>query len=209
MDKFILVKPLDSQLQAGQKIIKSSDYKQLLDYEGVLQKLALREKQRQLEAAEQLEKAIHLGKEEGMEQANKQLAEELLKLTLQMHERLNDVEESLVYVVIEAVKKIIYDFDDETLVKNTVRFGLDMVRSGKKLIIRVHPQMQNAVQEQVEEFEKSINHIEVLPDMGLRLDECVLESDVGIVSASVEQQVEALVNALRAVASEENSKKLL
>ncbi|PIE42687.1 MAG: HrpE/YscL family type III secretion apparatus protein [Gammaproteobacteria bacterium] len=199
MDKFILVKPLDSQLQPGQKVIKSSDYKQLLDYEGVLQKLAFREKQRQLEAAEQLEEAVRLGKEEGLEQANKQLAEELLKLTLQMHERLNDVEESLVYVVIEAVKKIIYGFDDETLVQNTVRSSLDMVRSGKKLIVRVHPQMQSAVQEQIDEFEKSINHIEVLPDMGLKLDECILESDVGIVNASVEQQVEALVNALRMV----------
>lgn len=197
MDKFISVKPLDSQLQPGQKILKSADYKQLLDYEGVLHKLALREKQRQVTAAEQLEESIRLGRDEGMEQANKKLAEELLNFTLSMHERLSEVEQSLVYVVVEAVQKIIHDFDDETLVKNTVRSGLELVRSGKKLIVRVHPQMQSTVQEQLGEFERSINHIEVLPDMGLKIDECILESDVGIVSASVEQQVEALVNALR------------
>jgi type III secretion protein L len=197
MDKFISVKPLDSQLQPGQKILKSADYKQLLDYEGILHKLALREKQRQVTAAEQLEESIRLGRDEGMEQANKKLAEELLNFTLSMHERLSEVEQSLVYVVVEAVQKIIHDFDDETLVKNTVRSGLELVRSGKKLIVRVHPQMQSTVQEQLGEFERSINHIEVLPDMGLKIDECILESDVGIVSASVEQQVEALVNALR------------
>lgn len=200
MDKFISVKSLDSQLEPGQKILKSNDYKQLLDYEGILHKLAVREKQRQIAAAEQLEKAIRRGKDEGMEQANKELANQLLNFTLEMHERLSEVEQSLVYVVSEAVRKIIRDFDDETLVKNTVRSGLELVRSSKKLIVRVHPQMQSTVQEQLGEFEKSISHIEVLPDMALKLDECVLESDVGIVSASVEQQVEALINALRKAA---------
>ncbi|MEZ5536825.1 MAG: type III secretion system stator protein SctL [Thiolinea sp.] len=197
MDKFISVKPLDSQLQPGQKILKSADYRQLVNYEGVLQTLALREKKRQIKVTEQLEQAIRQGKSEGMEQANKQLAEELLNFTLRMHERLNEVEASLVYVVIEAVQKIIHDFDDETLVQNTVRSGMELVRSGKKLIVRVNPQMLGAVQEQLAEFEQGLKHIEVLPDMMLKLDECVLESDVGIVSASVEQQVEALVNALR------------
>ena len=113
MDKFISVKPLDSQLQPGQKILKSADYKQLLDYEGILHKLALREKQRQVTAAEQLEESIRLGRDEGMEQANKKLAEELLNFTLSMHERLSEVEQSLVYVVVEAVQKIIHDFDDD------------------------------------------------------------------------------------------------
>ncbi len=103
----------------------------------------------------------------------------------------------MVGVVIDAVQKIVRDFDNETLVKNTVRSGLELVRSGKKLTIRVHPQMQEVVSEQLSELQKSISHVEVLSDGALKLDECILESDVGIVNASVELQVEALVNALR------------
>lgn len=199
MDKFISVKPLESQLKPGQKILKSAEYQQLLDYEGVLKKLSLREKQRQVEVTERLEESVLNGRHEGMEQANQALAQELHNFTLRMHQSLSEVEESLVDVVIESVKKIVHDFDDEALVRNTVRSGLELVRSGKKLTVRVNPQMLSAVQEQLSEFEKSINHIEVLPDAVLKVDECILESDVGIVSASVEQQVEALVKSLRKV----------
>nr|CAA6830815.1 MAG: HrpE/YscL family type III secretion apparatus protein [uncultured Thiotrichaceae bacterium] len=197
MDKFISVKPLDSQLKPGQKVLKSADYQQLLSYESVLSKLSIREKQRQTDASEMLEKSIRHGKEQGMEQANQQLAEELQNFTLRMHQSLCEIEESLVDVVVESVKKIIHGFDDETLVKNTVRSGLELVRGGKKLTVRVHPQMLGVIQEQLGEFEKTAGHIEVLPDGVLKVDECILESDVGIVSASVEQQVEALVKALR------------
>lgn len=197
MDKFISVKPLDSQLKPGQKIVKSVDYQHLLDYEGVLSKLSLREKQRRTEAAQLLETSILQGKEQGMEQANQQLAEELHNFTLRMHQSLTEVEASLVDVVTESVQKIIHGFDDETLVRNTVRSGLELVRGGSKLTVRVHPHMLSAVQEQLSEFKEGISHIEVLPDAILKVDECILESDVGIVSASVEQQVEALIKSLR------------
>lgn len=199
MDKFISVKPLDSQLKPGQKVLKSADYQQLLNYEGVLQKLSSREQQRQVDVTEQLQKSIQNGRHEGMEQANQELAQSLHNFTLRMHQSLSEVEESLVDVVIESVKKIVHGFDDEALVRNTVRSGLELVRGGKKLTVRVNPQMLSAVQEQLREFENSINHIEILPDVALKIDECILESDVGIVSASVEQQVEALVKSLRKV----------
>lgn len=197
MDKFISVKPLDSQLSPGQKILKSADYQQLISYEEVLHQLAVRDKERQVEANKALNKSIEQGMAEGMEQANQRLTEQLLTFTLQMHESLSQVEQSLTEVVIEAVQKIVRDFDNETLVKNTVRSSLDLVRSGKKLTVRVHPQMQEVVAEQLSDLQKSISHVEVLSDGVLKLDECILESDVGIVNASVELQVEALVSALR------------
>ncbi|MGB0845495.1 MAG: type III secretion system stator protein SctL [Thiolinea sp.] len=197
MDKFISVKPLDSQLKPGQKVLRSVDYQQLVGYEDLLRQLAVRDKERQVQATEALSKSIRHGMAEGMEQANQQLAEQLLTFTLQMHESLRQVERSLADVVIEAVRKIVHDFDNETLVKNTVRSGLELVRGGKKLTIRVHPQMQEVVSEQLGELQKSISHVEVLSDSALKLDECILESDVGIVNASVDLQVEALVSALR------------
>ena len=197
MDKFISIKPLESQLKPGQKVIKSVDYRQLVGYEDLLREVASREKQRQARATEELTKSIRRGHEEGMEQARQELSEQLLAFTMKMHESLRNVEQSLVDVVVEAVRKIVHDFDNETLVRNTVRSGLELVRGGKKLTVRVHPQMQDVVREQLSEPQKGISHVEVLSDTALKLDECVLESDVGIVNASVELQVEALVSALR------------
>ena len=197
MDKFISVKSLDSQLSPGQKVVKSVDYQQLVKYEELLQEVVRRDKERQIEANKAFNKSIEHGMAEGLEQANQRLTEQLLTFTLKMHESLSQVEQSLVEVVIEAVQKIVRDFDNETLVKNTVRSSLELVRSGKKLTVRVHPQMQEVVAEQLSDLQKSISHVEVLSDSVLKLDECILESDVGIVNASVELQVEALVSALR------------
>ena len=197
MGKFISIKPLDTQIQPGQRVLKSVDYQQLVGYEDMLKELAQRDERRQVEANEARALAVQQGYEEGLERANYELTEKLLALTLQMHESLREVESSLVDVVIDAVSKIVHDFDDETLVKNTVRSGMELVRSGKKLTVRVHPQMQEVVSEQLSELQKSARRVEVLADGALRLDECILESDVGIVNASVELQVEALINALR------------
>ena len=197
MDKFISIKPLDTQLKPGQKVIKSVDYRQLVGYEDLLREVARREKEREVKATEELGNSIRRGREEGLVQANQELAEQLLAFTLRMHDNLRNVEHALVDVVVDAVRKIVHDFDDETLVKNTVRSSLELVRGSKKLIVRVHPQMQEVVREQLSEPQKRISHVEVLGDSALKLDECVLESDVGIVNASVELQVEALVAALR------------
>jgi type III secretion protein L len=135
--------------------------------------------------------------QQGHAQAHDQVVHQLLSFTVKMHDNLRNIEVALVQVVIESVQQILHTFENRELVASTVRRGMDLVRSSKKLIIRVHPQMQDVVLEQLEEWQRTIVHIEVLPDTQLKLDECVLESDVGIIHASVEQQIESLIRALR------------
>ena len=197
MAKFISIKPLDSQLAPGKSVLKAAEYRHLVSYEELLKTLAQREREREARLTEAMTKAIQSGMEQGREQAHHQLVDQLLGHTIRMHESLRDVELALVDVVVDAVQQIVRQFDDKVLVTNTVRRGLDLVRGSKKLIVRVHPQMQEVVGEQLQEWQKTISHIEVIADTQLRLDECILESDVGIVNASVELQVESLVKSLR------------
>jgi len=188
---------LETQLQPGQTILKSRDYKQLLGYEELMQKLAQREKQRALELDQARVGAIRQGFADGMEQASQKQAEELFGYSLRMHQKLQQVEQSMVDMVVDTIKEVINGFDNETLVKSAVHNGLELIRNGNKLTVRAHPQMLEAVNEQLREVHQSFNHIEVIGDAHLKLDECVLESDVGIVNASVEQQVDVLVKTIR------------
>jgi len=197
MDKFVSIKPLDSQLQSGQSVLKADDYKHLVSYEELLRKLAAREKERELRATEALAKAIQSGVQQGREQAHHQLVEQLLEFTVRMNESLRNVELALTEVVIESVRQIIAEFDNEELVKSTVRRGMELVRGSKKLVVRVNPQMREVVAEQLQDWEKQASHLEVLADHQLKLDECVIESEVGIINTSVELQVQSLIKALR------------
>ncbi len=197
MDKFVSIKPLDSQLESGKTVLKASDYKHLVSYDEMVRMMAVREREREAKATDALAKAIQSGMQQGKDQAHYQVVEQLLGFTIKMHESLRDVELALVQVVVESVQQIIQSFDDRELVVNTVRRGIDLVRGSKKLTVRVHPQMQDVVLDQLQDWQKNISHVEVLSDNQLKLDECVLESDVGIVHASVELQVESLVRALR------------
>lgn len=197
MDKFVSIKPLDSQLEPGKTVIKANEYRQIVHYEELMRNLAQREKERELKSTATLAKSIQSGIQQGKEQVHQQLIEQLLDYSLRMHESLRDVEQSLVEVVIDAVQQIVRNFDDETLVRSTVSRGVEMVRGSKKLTVRVHPQMRDIVVEQLQDWQQHISHIEVLADNQVKLDECVIESDVGIIHASVDLQVESLVRALR------------
>ncbi|MEZ5450150.1 MAG: type III secretion system stator protein SctL [Thiolinea sp.] len=197
MDKFVSIKPLDSQLAPGKTVIKAQDYKHLISYEELLRTLAQREREREARVTEAMTKAIQKGMEQGREQAHHQLVDQLLGHTIRMNESLRDVELVLVDVVVEAVQQIVREFDNKVLVTNTVRRAMELVRGGKKLIVRVHPQMHEVVSEQLQEWQKTVTHVEVMADAQLKLDECVLESDVGIVNAGVELQLESLIRSLR------------
>ncbi len=197
MDKFVSIKPLDSQLPPGKSVLKAEDYKHLVSYEELLRKLAAREHEREVRATEALTKAIQSGMQQGREQAHHQLVEQLLEFTVRMNESLRDVELALTDVVVDAVRQIVADFDNVELVKSTVRRGMELVRGSKKLIVRVNPQMREVVAEQLQDWEEQASHLEVLADHQLRLDECVIESEVGIINTSVELQVQSLIKALR------------
>ena len=189
MDKFVSIKPLDSQLEPGKVVLKAHDYRHLVNYDTLVQEMAQREQEREQQATQALHEAIQAGMQQGRAQAHDQVVLQLLGFTVKMHDNLRNVELAMVQVVLDAVQQILHSFDDRELVASTVRRGMDLVR--------VHPQMQDVVLEQLEEWQRMIVHIEVLPDTQLKLDECVLESDVGIIHTSVEQQMESLIRALR------------
>jgi len=196
-EKFVSVKALDSQIEAGKVLLKSNDYRQLVSYEQIVQEMAKKDKQREQAATAALAKSIRRGMEQGKEKANEQLSVKLVDFTQAMQDSIARIEDQLVDVVANAVRKIILDFDDKALVQNAVHSGLELVRGAHKLSIRVHPQMQGSIVEYLDGLQNRTDHIEVIGDSQLGMDECVLESDVGIVNAGIDLQLKAVVASLK------------
>ena len=101
----------------------------------------------------------------------------------------------MVDLVLDAVRRIVNDFDDREKVLKVVRNALTMVRNQRQILIRVHPVNVAEIKSQVNDLKQSfpgIEQMEVSADVSLDKDACVIESDMGQVEASMSGQMEAL-----------------
>jgi type III secretion protein L len=135
--------------------------------------------------------------EEGKGRANQQAAEQMVLFAGRVNDTLGKLEEELVEVVTAAVRKVIRSFDQEGRVREAVLGGLELVRGSHKLLVRVHPHQQAAVAAQLDAIPHRFTSLEVVGDAQLEADDCILESDIGIVNAGLEQQLQVIEQALR------------
>lgn len=197
MAKFFSIKPVDAQLRAGQKVLKAADYEELVAYERLAFDLEHRHRQREEIMSVALGRSIKRGLEQGRERADQEAAEKMVLFTGRVNDTLMVLEGELVELVTNAVRKVIVSFDQEERVRQAVLGGLELVRGSHKLLVRVHPQMQATISEQLDAIPHRFSSLEVVGDDQVAVDGCILESDLGIVNASLEQQMQIIEQALR------------
>ncbi len=197
MAKFFSIKPVAAQLRAGQKVLKAVDYEELVAYERLASDLETRHRQREEVMSVALGRSIKRGLEQGRERADQEAAEKMVLFTGRVNDTLMALEGELVDLVTSAVRKVIAGFDQEERVRQAVLGGLELVRGSHKLLVRVHPQMQATISEQLDAIPHRFSSLEVVGDDQVAVDGCILESDLGIVNASLEQQIQIIEQALR------------
>lgn len=195
----------DSRLSrpaAAGKVIKAQDFWAFKEAERAL-KDAFEKKQEIIEAAKgayQAEK--ERGYAEGSESAKRDQSGNMLEIMSQTVEYFGRIEGEMVDLVLEAVQKVVNDFDDRQRISTVVKNCLDLVRSQKHLSIHVHPSQVEFLRGQIGPLQTiypSIAQIEVHPDARLAADACVVETEIGIVEASLAGQVEVLRETLASV----------
>lgn len=191
-----------SRPDAAAKIIKARDFWTFKEAERALED-AIRQQQQIISSAEDAYEAERQrGYAEGSESAKLDQSGNMVELVSHTVEYFGKVETEMVDLVLDAVRKVVSDFDDRQRVTTVVKNCLDLVRSQRHLSLRVHPSQVEYLRSQVGELQKiypSISHIEIHPDQKLSLDACVVESEIGTVEASLAGQVEMLRESLSVV----------
>jgi type III secretion protein L len=191
-----------SRPEVAGKIIKAKDFWAFKDAERALAD-ALDKRQQIISSAKDAYRAERQrGYAEGTEEAKLEQSGNMAQIVSQTVEYFGKVENKMVDLVLDAVRKVVSDFDDRQRVSTVVKNCLELVRSQKHLSLNVHPTQVEYMRGQIGELQKiypSITHIEVHPDAKLALDACLVESEIGIVEASLEGQVKALREALSVV----------
>lgn len=180
------------------KIIKADEYLKLMSVQEIEKELLEEKNQQQSQAASLKLKSIETGLNQGAEEAKIRLAEQLLNSASTMTNQLKDIEMNITDVVIASVRKIIDDYDDKELVSAIVKQALKPIYKGQKVSVRVHPEMMPRLIDELGlgDAHDDNHFIDLIPEDQLAKTDCIIESDLGIVNASVDNQLELLTRAL-------------
>lgn len=189
------------ELNGKSRLLKAADY---LSYESANQVMQLaRERAEAIakQAEEERERERQKGYEEGQLQARKEQLEQAILLAARTVEYFSSIEKQVTDIVVTAVRRVLGEFDDVDLVVKAVKNVLHTIGGEKQLSLRVASAQADAVKARVSEILSAypaIAFIEVVGDNRLSATDCILESELGVVEASVEVQVQSLKNALQA-----------
>jgi type III secretion protein L len=195
--KFSTTDNSSPQIKSGVKIIKSSEYTTYLSAKNLWEETYKDKKKNEAESSRLKLESIEHGLNKGAEQAKAKMAKQILNSASSLTSQIADIEKDLSQVVLSAVQKIINDFDDEELVFEAVKKGLQPVYSSQKVSIRVNPQIIPSLSSKLEDFEHDIAFLEITSDENLTSTDCIIESDIGIVDASINSQLTAIEKAVK------------
>ena len=182
----------------GTKVLKAGEYSTLLEAGAVLEAARARAGEIEKEALEAYEQRKEEGYRDGLEEGKLEHAEKVMETVLTSVEFIENIEDTLVSVVNQAIRKIIGDIDDEERIVRIVRTALNAVRGQQKVTVRVCPADEEAVSKALSAMtagSSDTSFLTVVSDSRLEKNACILESELGVVDASLETQLKAFENA--------------
>lgn len=189
----------DATFPPEARVIRAADYAAWVEGEAYVK--AARAHAAEIEeaarAAYEAEKAR--GYADGREEAALQAAEDMLDAITRKINYFEDIETQMTGLVMQATEKLLGELDSDELVRRVVHNALKVMRNQKQVTIRVAPDLVETLQRQLNDIladYAGISFVDVAADPRLRRGGCILESELGIVDASLDVQLQALRRAL-------------
>lgn len=189
-------------IRPDQKILRAGDYQLWLEAQAVLEHARLEAERIIASAVAAREEEKERGYREGQAEARMEAAERMLENIGSTIDYYEQVESEVAEIVLACVQKIVAGFDDQERVVSTVKGALAVVRNQKQVTLRVAPTSVNVVKVHMTELLADfpgVGFIDVLADARLNDDACILETEIGIVEASIAGQIAALRSAITRV----------
>jgi len=185
---------------AGQKILKAGEAADYLTVLELLAKLKARGEEQDQAAEAAYKKSQEDGYRDGLEAGRLEYADKIMETVLSSVEYLENLEVRLVKLVGEVTRKLLGEMDSQEVIVRLVRQALTAVRAERKLLIRVSAREEAVVRTGLAGLlkrpEGGTGFLEVAADPDLPPGSCLLESEMGVVEASLETQLRNLEKAL-------------
>ncbi|MEG2004586.1 MAG: type III secretion system stator protein SctL, partial [Bilophila sp.] len=127
--------------------------------------------------------------------------EKLMETAMSSVTFIEGIETTLVDVVVQALRKIVGDMPPEERIVGVIRQALTTVRNQQRVTLRVSPTDEAAVRtafaSMLQRMPGEASFLDLLVDARLEIGACILESELGVVDASVQTQLKAMENAFK------------
>lgn len=164
--------------------------------------------------AEQIKKAAKeegeaLGYDEGkskakgeIEMLKEQILSEKAAMEIEYNQMVENIEPQLVETILEVFSKItnVISMDKKDIILNLVNSVMSGDDVSNSYIIRVGSEDVKFLRDNKAHIEKMTRkdiHIEIVEDMSLKKNQCLIDTDMGIYDASLDIQLENLINDIK------------
>ena len=196
---FIEIKSDQVLLAPDQVVLRSADYQAYLTANQLVELARERAQAIEQGARDVYEQQKALGWQAGVDEARTSQATLIQETLQQCNQYYRAVEQKMSDVVLHAVRKILKQYDNTELALSVTREALSLVSNQKQVILHVQPEQVSAVRERVSHILKDfpeVGYVDVVADARLDAGGCILETEIGIIDASVDGQLAALATAL-------------
>lgn len=176
-------------------ILKSTDYAALLTANAALEAAKVEAKRIRAEAKATYAAERERGYTEGLEEGKAEMAERTFEAISRGVDFVENLESSTVDIVMRSLERLIGDMPPKDVTLGVVRKSLAYVRGQKQVSLRVCPAEADWVRAEVDAMGVQllgVGLVRVVPDRNLQAGACLLESDLGLIDASLKVQLAAL-----------------
>ncbi len=195
----LCLKHTAAEILAQGPILKAADFAAVSDAQAIVAHAQEEAARIREDAAAEYEAQKARGYREGLEQGKAEMSERVITTMGQSSLYFSRVEEALIDVVMKAMRRVIGEFDERDRVERIVRKALELLRNQSQVRLKVSPTQGEWLQSRVESLLAAfprIQFLEVQTDSRLPADGCILETEFGVIDATVETQLRAIEKAL-------------
>jgi len=195
MADFIQLKADRPTIAAGARVLKAADYLRAAAAEEVLDLARAKAEAIVAEAQATYDGLKARGHADGLEAAKMEVAEQILTIVTRSVDFMANAEHDIARTVLVCLRKVLGEFPEEELVLRQARAALHVVRSEPRITLRVRPEVEQNLRDRLGEILRGngeVSFLEIVADEGMERGGCRLETEVGVVDASLELQLQAL-----------------
>jgi type III secretion protein L len=151
------------------------------------------------EAAQRFKQEEARGHAEGLENAKAEIAQKLIELTQKQEKAWVQLEQGMGKVTVQALERVLGEMESGEVTVRIVKNALKAVRGQKQATLKVSAADATAVRERLEEILRvngEVKYLDIVADSHLASGTCFLETEYGVIDASLKTQLAAIQAAM-------------
>ena len=187
------------QLMSGRKVLKSTEYKSLVDAAAVIE--ASRQEARRIvrTTTQRVEEARVQGYEEGVARARAEYSQRLMTDAMETERQLQTVRTSMAGIVVKAITQFLSSADPQALLEAALLKVEALIRAEPFVTITVAPQSEGVLLAALEHLRAQANwnlSVAVQADEDMTPGACLVQTASGSIEIGLDAQIEAVRKAI-------------